>query len=173
MGKMGGCAAFGPMLDAYYHHALEPHAAQAVAEHAAGCALCGAALERFAATDRLIADAPIPAPGPELRQRLACAHCARPHPDRSPEFAPAMPIERTTVVRDMNDMDHMDDQRRTRAEIPARAGKAVQRMRVWLGTVAAALVVALLAGMLLTRMHAPLGQTTADMAMYRRHYQGT
>jgi hypothetical protein len=32
-------------------------------------------------------------------------------------------------------------------------------MRVLLGTVAAALVVALLAGMLLTRMHAPLGQT--------------
>jgi len=60
----------------------------------------------------------------------------------------------------MNDMDHMDDQRRTRAEIPARAGKAVQRMRVWLGTVAAALVVALLAGMLLTRMHAPLSQTS-------------
>ena len=35
-----------------------------------------------------------------------------------------------------------------------------RRMSVWLGTVAAALVVALLAGMLLTRMHAPLGQTT-------------
>jgi hypothetical protein len=35
-------------------------------------------------------------------------------------------------------------------------------MRVLLGTVAAALVVALLAGMLLTRMHAPLGQTTND-----------
>ncbi|HEY7342871.1 MAG TPA: hypothetical protein VH591_18505 [Ktedonobacterales bacterium] len=34
-----------------------------------------------------------------------------------------------------------------------------RRLSLWLGTVAAALVVALLAGMLLTRMHAPLGQT--------------
>src|SRR6185437_14759568 len=118
-GRMGGCAAFGPLLEAYYHHALEPHAAQAVAEHAAGCVLCSAALERFAATDRLIAETPMPAPGPELRQRLAARIAtARAHrPDRSPEFAPPMPIERTTVVHDVNDVN---DLREIRPEIPTR-----------------------------------------------------
>ena len=59
----GGCAAFGPLLEAYYHHALNPQQAQSVAEHAAGCAACGAALERFAATDQLIAAAPTPRQG--------------------------------------------------------------------------------------------------------------
>lgn len=160
MGEMGGCAAFGPLLEAYYHHALEPHAARAVAEHAAGCSLCGAALERFAATDQLIADAPMPAPGPELRQRLAARIAtARAHrTEHSPGLAPSLPAERTAVVQDMNDTD-ANNQRGTGPGIPTRAGKGVQRMRVLLGTAAAALIVALLAGMLLTRMHAPLGQT--------------
>ncbi|HKW23822.1 MAG TPA: hypothetical protein VJO13_20760 [Ktedonobacterales bacterium] len=43
---------------------------------------------------------------------------------------------------------------------PHSHGIPPRRLSLWLGTVAAALVVALLAGMLLTRMHAPLGQTT-------------
>ena len=158
---IGGCAAFGPLLEAYYHHALEPHAARSVAEHAAGCSLCSAALERFAATDQLIADAPMPTPGPELHRRLAARIAtARAHrPERSPGLVSPMPIERTAVVQDVNDRD-TNNQRRTGPRIPTHARKGVQRTRVLLGTVAAALVVALLAGMLLTRMHAPLGQTT-------------
>jgi hypothetical protein len=98
----GGCAAFGPLLEAYYHHALESHVAQTVVEHTAGCVACGAALERFAATDRLIADAPMPAPGSELRQRLA----ARIATARAHRFAgtiastPRMSIKRETVVRE-------------------------------------------------------------------------
>jgi hypothetical protein len=103
----------------------------------------------------------MPAPGPELRQRLAARIAtARTHrSDRLPDFASSLPAERTTVVYDTNDAN---DLREIRPEISPRAGKGVQRMRVLLGTVAAALVVALLAGMLLTRMHAPLGQTTND-----------
>ena len=126
---IGGCAAFGPLLEAYYHHALEPRTAQTVAEHAAGCAACGAALERFAATDQLIADAPMPAPGPELRQRLAARIAtARAHrSDHSPDFASPRPIERTTVVYDANDANDLRD---IRPEIPPRAGKGMQRMRV-------------------------------------------
>src|SRR5690349_542592 len=98
----GGCAAFGPLLEAYYHHALEPHVARSVAEHAAGCVACGAALERFAATDRLIADAPMPAPGPELRQRLAARIAtARAHRlTGTVASTPIMPIQRETVVRE-------------------------------------------------------------------------
>lgn len=151
-GKFDGCAAFGPLLEAYYHHALEPDAARAVTEHVAGCIACSAALERFAATDRLIADAPMPAPGPELRQRLAARIAtARTHrSDRSPGLVSSMPIERTAAVQELNDKD-AHTQRGTGKGIPARAGKGVQRMRVLLGTVAAALVVALLAGVLLAR----------------------
>ncbi|HEU4782883.1 MAG TPA: hypothetical protein VFS83_06060, partial [Ktedonobacterales bacterium] len=157
MGETGGCAAFGLLLEAYYYHALAPDAAQSVAEHVANCTACSAALERFAATDQLIADAPMPAPGQELRQRLAARiTTARAHrSDRSPDFTSSLPAERTAVVQDTNDAN---DQRETRLQIPDRAGRGVQWMRVLLGTVAAALVVALLAGMLLTRMHAPLGQ---------------
>ncbi|HEY1387228.1 MAG TPA: sialidase family protein, partial [Ktedonobacterales bacterium] len=95
----GGCAAFGPLLEAYYHHALEPRVAQSVGDHAAGCAACGAALERFAATDRLIAAAPIPAPGPELRQRLA-ARIATARAHRSVGMVASTPITRETVVRE-------------------------------------------------------------------------
>src|SRR5689334_19306610 len=114
---LGGCAAFGPLLEAYYHHALEPHVARTVAEHVAGCVACGAALERFAAADQLIAAAPMPTPGPELRQRLtariAIARAQR--SDRSPDFASPLPAERTTVVYDTNDAN---DLREIRPEIP-------------------------------------------------------
>jgi hypothetical protein len=152
--KPGGCATFGPLLEAYYHHALEPRVARMVAEHAAGCVACSAALERFAATDRLIADAPMPAPGPELRQRLAAriATARAQRPDRSPDFAPPMPIERTTVVHDVDDVNDVHDPNLARAALPTtHRGKRIQRMRVLLGTVAAALIVALLAGVLLAR----------------------
>lgn len=156
MGKMSGCAAFGPLLEAHYHHALEPRTAQTVAEHVAGCAACGAALERFAAIDQLIADAPMPAPGPELHRRLAARIAtARAHrSERSPGLVSPMPIERTAVVQVVNDRD-TNNQQGTRPGKSARAGKGMQRMRVLLGTVAAALVVALLAGALLTRPHGP------------------
>lgn len=170
--ESGGCAAFGPLLEAYYHHALEPHAARSVAEHAAGCIACSAALERFAATDRLIAEAPMPAPGPELRQRLAAriATALALRPDRSPDFAPPMPIERTTVVHDVDDVKDVNDVHDpdlARAALPTtHRGIRIQRMRVLLGTVAAALVVALLAGMLLTRMHAPFGQTNGGHGIF-------
>jgi len=161
--ETSGCATFGPLLEAYYHHALEPEAARAVAEHAANCATCSAVLARFAATDRLIADAPMPAPGPELRQRLATRIAtARAHrSDRSPGFVSSLPAERTAIVQVMNDRD-TNNQREKRRQIPTRAGKGMQRTRVLLGTAAAALIVALLAGMLLTRMHAPLGQTNGN-----------
>ncbi|HET8909247.1 MAG TPA: zf-HC2 domain-containing protein, partial [Ktedonobacterales bacterium] len=66
-----GCATFAPLLEAFHHHALDPDTTRSVAEHATGCAACAAALERFAATDRLIAAAPMALPGPELRQHLA------------------------------------------------------------------------------------------------------
>ena len=132
----GGCAAFGPQLEAYYYHALEPQQAQSVAEHAAGCALCRATLERFAATDQLIAAAPIALPGPELRQRLA-ARIATARADRSTGAATPVPIERTTVVQDMNDVN---DSPWTTTETQTRqTGRHWQRMRVLLGTVAAVL----------------------------------
>ena len=126
----GGCAAFGPLLEAYYHHALNPQQAQSVAEHAAGCAACGAALERFAATDQLIAAAPTPAPGPELRQRLATriASGARP---RSTGAATPVSIERTAVVNDMNDVN---DSPWTRTETQTtQIGRHWQWMRVLAG----------------------------------------
>lgn len=163
--EMGGCAAFGPLLEAYYHHALEPHAAQSVAEHAAGCALCGTALTRFAATDRLIADAPVPAPEPELRQRLA-ARIATARPSRSVGLRPSAPIERMTVVHDVSKTNDINDSQRTRPAVPAHARKGVQRLRVFLGTAAAVLIVALLAGTLLTRMHATPGQITNGPGSY-------
>jgi hypothetical protein len=172
MGMMGGCAAFGPLLEAYYHHALEPHAAQSVAEHAAGCDACGAALERFDATDRLIASAPMPTPGPELRERLA-ARIATARTHRSAELRPSAPIKRETVVDDMNgindanDMDTRPDSRWTGANAqttPPRRGS--QRVRVLLGSAAAVLVVALLAGTLLTRMHGTPSQTTGGLGNF-------
>ncbi len=158
----GGCAAFGPLLEAYYHHALEPRIAQSVAEHAAGCVACGAALERFAAIDRLIASAPMPAPGPELRQRLAARIAtARAHrADRSPGFAPSMPSERTTVVRNVNETNDVNDSQWTRLEMPTRARKGMQRMRVLLGTAAAVLIVALLAGMFILQTRGTHNQIT-------------
>jgi hypothetical protein len=155
--ESGGCAAFGPLLDAFYHRALEQYQARAVAEHAAGCDRCQAALERFAETDRLIASAPIPAPGPALRERLA----ARIALERAHRTAGTLtfshPITRETVVRDMNEMN--DTERADVGRRAHRSGRGMQRMRVWLGTIAAILVVALLAGALLTRMHSTPGQT--------------
>jgi len=168
MGMMGGCATFGPLLEAYYHRALDPHTAQSVAEHAAGCDACGAALERFAATDRLIASALMPTPGPELRQRLA-ARIATARTHRSAELRPSAPIKRETVVDDMNgindanDMDTRPDSRWTGANAqttPPRRGS--QRVRVLLGSAAAVLIVALLAGVLLTRPHGPASGNLAS-----------
>ena len=150
--EYGGCAAFGPLLEAYYHHALPPEQTRPVAEHVAGCARCQAALADFAATDHLIAAAGAPQPGPELRRRLMARIAAA-----------SMPFERDTVVNDMNDAHEMHDtpwtQPETRPETPTRrAGKGIQRLRVLLGTAAAVLIVALLAGALLTRPHgSPVG----------------
>lgn len=158
-GRPDGCAAYGPLLEAYYHHALEPEQAQAVAEHAATCAACGATLDDFAATDRIIATAPMALPGPELRQRLA-ARIAAAGGYRSAETAASMSISRETVVSDMNDMNNVsdvNDSQWTRSNIqPTR--NAWQRMRVWMGTAAAVLIVALLAGAFLTRTHNTPGQ---------------
>lgn len=156
----GGCAAFGPLLEAFYHHALTLEQAQSVAEHAAGCARCQAALADFAATDRLIAAARTAQPGPELRRRLMA---------RIAEAS--MPFERNTVVNDVNDTSNTNQTRNvndtpwTRPDISARrAGRGAQRLRVLLGTAAAVLVVVLLAGALLTRPHggpAGTGQQTS------------
>ncbi len=70
----------------------------------------------------------------------------------APALTPRQHSERANLAEDTTTTPHDTDR--------PFSGKAPQRRTsVWLGTVAAALVVALLAGMLLTRMHAPLGQT--------------
>ena len=151
-GENGGCAAFGPLLEAFYHHALAPERARAVAEHAARCARCHAALADFAATDRLIAAAPSAQPGPELRRRLMARITAA-----------STPIERDAVVNDVNDTNDFSDTPWIRPETPTRgAGRGAQRLRVLLGTAAAVLIVALLAGALLTRPHGQAAGTGAQ-----------
>lgn len=151
-----GCATFGPLLEAFYHHALNEDQAHAVAEHAATCASCSAALERFAETDRLIAGAPMPAPGPELRQRLA-ARLAVARTHRPAQPVATAPIIRETVVR--NFYDDPDHSASTSLSTQAtRTGKSMQSARVWLGTAAAVLIVALLAGVFATKMHGPTSQ---------------
>ncbi|HET9979168.1 MAG TPA: hypothetical protein VFQ32_01895, partial [Ktedonobacterales bacterium] len=147
--EYGGCATFGPLLEAYHHHALPSAQAQAVAEHATGCARCQAALADFAATDRLIVAAPTAQPGPELRRRLMARIAAA-----------SMPFERDTVVNDTNDANEMHDTPWTRPITPTRrAGKGMQRLRALLGTAAAVLIVALLAGAFVMKTHSTPGQT--------------
>lgn len=151
-----GCATFAPLLEAFHHHALDLDTTRSVAEHAAGCAACGAAMERFAATDRLIAAAPMALPGPELRQQLA-ARIAATRVDRSPRTSFPMPFERKTVVRDMNH-DANNEPWTTSAMSQRQTRQSWQRVNVWLGTLAAILVVALLGGALLSRAHGTPGQ---------------
>ncbi|HEU5347536.1 MAG TPA: hypothetical protein VFU63_02870 [Ktedonobacterales bacterium] len=143
--RLDGCAAFGPLLEAFYHHALEPERAQTVADHVGGCALCGAALEHLAATDRLIAAAPTARPGPELRERLA-ARIAAAGAYRSAETAASVSSKEVSIVNNTSDSGW------TKPDPQMTHSKSHwQRMGVWIGSVAAVLVVALLAGSFVTR----------------------
>lgn len=148
----GGCAAFGPLLEAYHHHALPSAQAHSVAEHTTGCAHCRAALADLAATARLIAAAPIAQPGPELRRRLMARIAAA-----------SMPFERDTVVNDVNDTNDTNETHDApwmRPDTPPRRpGKGIQRLRVLLGTAAAVLIVALLAATLVMKTHDTPNQT--------------
>lgn len=167
-GQPYGCAAFGPLLEAFYHHALNPEQARSVAEHAAGCVLCGAALEHLSATDRLIADAPTTLPGAELRQRVA-ARIATARAHRSADAATPVPTERKTFVNDVNDSQWTETTTQ-----PTRSNNGMQRMRVLVGTAAAVLIVALLAGALLTRPHGPAaGGATATLTPGYANQTGT
>lgn len=154
--QSGGCAAFGPLLEAYHYRILTPEQARSVAEHSSRCVACRAALDAYAATDRLIATAPTAPPGPALRQRLA-ARIAAARAQRSAQSATQMSIERTTVVSDANDLKA--DPRWTNTYPPMTpTRRRVQRLRVLLGTAAAVLIVALLAGTLLSHLNGGAGQ---------------
>ncbi len=64
------CAIIEPLLEAFYDGALDPDRARLVSEHLAGCAACAARVRQYAEVDQLLRAAPMPTPGPALRQRV-------------------------------------------------------------------------------------------------------
>ncbi|MFI5273354.1 MAG: anti-sigma factor family protein [Ktedonobacterales bacterium] len=136
------CARLAPWLEAFHDGALPAEQARTLTAHSAGCAACAARLEQLTVTDRLIAAAPLPAPGQELRQRVSAriAAARRARPARTARVAAALHHWSEDSVNDNSSMDTP----RVRVSAPAH-GRGL-----WTSTFAAIVVVALLAGMFLT-----------------------
>ncbi|MGH2517299.1 MAG: zf-HC2 domain-containing protein [Ktedonobacterales bacterium] len=129
------CAAVALQLAAFHDGMLPPDDVRVVASHVAACTRCAARLAALAEADQLIRAAPAPLAGPELRDRLygriaAARRAGQPH----------APIYSNSEMMTMND---------TESSLLAATRRSPRRLSVWVSSIAAALIVALLAGVFL------------------------
>lgn len=151
------CRLLAPSLAAFAEGALPPEEAESVAAHVAGCGWCAARMAAYAEVDALVRQAPSPTPPPSLRAglyaRIAAAQASERH----------RPSEVEMIVRDIDTQDVPATAAPPTAQ--PRRGRAVRSAARWVSVAAAALIVALMAGLFATqhRVHitVPAKQPTA------------
>ncbi len=139
------CRSFAPSLAAFVSGALPPEQEQAIAAHVATCGWCAARLAAYAEVDALLREAPAPEPPPSLRAGLYARIAAAEERQASARHSPS---ESETTVR--RTRTHDTPAGPDVATIPTRHAPpsgAASRAARWIGTLAALLVVALLAGL--------------------------
>jgi len=136
------CAVVAARLDAYHDGLLPAEDARTVVSHVASCAQCAARLDAVAAADSLIRSAPAPHVGPELRHRLY---------ERIAMARYSIPP--STPIRSIRISETTMSESGSRLSRAAATPRVPRRLNVWLSGVAAALVVALLAGVFLAQGH--------------------
>lgn len=157
------CAGITSLLPAFHAGTLEGDAARAVLDHVATCAGCAARFEQeLAETYALLRAAPQPSVLPGVRAalyaRITAAKTGLADPDSS--TVPAPPIAEHPMNTSEPDP--------IRGRPPTATSKPVRRLSRWLGSIAAILVVALLAAVVVTHTRGAgqpstaLPTTTAD-----------
>lgn len=145
------CAQIEPLLEAFHDGALDSVHSRTVAEHLATCAHCAAHLERYAQVDALVRAAPAPRAGPELRRRLEQRITAAQRRQRT--MAPHAPMHNSSE-KQMRPTDSMPP-----SATVMRSSHTPRRLNVWLSGLAAAVIVAMLAGVFLALAHSKSSPT--------------
>lgn len=132
------------LLEAFHDGTLPAASARAVAEHVLSCPACRAALDELEEVYRMIRAAPAPAAPPELRQRLY-ARIADAEADQQRSARSGR-----VPMRFSEDVMYDTEPHPTHVPAPARAPR---KLNVWLSSLAAVAVVALIAGVFFALPH--------------------
>ena len=140
------CDEVTPLLEAFHDGTLPAASARAVADHLLDCAACHARLDALAEVYRLVRSAPVPAPGPELRQRLYARIAAA--GERRAE--PAQRAGRASLRLTSEDVMYDTE---PHPVYPTTSARPPRKFTRWLSAAAAVAIVALLAGVFVALPH--------------------